>query len=224
MGMTEERLLGSLAGHLMDVALCYVEELNLSARRTRRRVREWFEKTIIGTYRDVIQIALSESHADHLEICLKLEKDKSVLSRWRRGRVKPQWDTLCLAVAAFDVELGDRFPRGRDTVIGAIAQTLRYIKGDLLGEPTGALERSELAYLHYASLSPQWWAAQKTRNQRDLTAVAERLGRKVASEIPGKATCDYREIERIIAAWGKEWFLFHEVIPYRWEYYPRSRK
>jgi hypothetical protein len=216
---TGERLLGSLGVQWMDVGLCYLRELKLNPRRVKRRVRREFESAIIDTYRDVLYVALTDGDADLFAICSKLEKDKSVMSRWRRGVVKPNWDALCLAVAAFDVDLGQRFPRGRQAVVAAIAKTLNCLRVDFLRGKSRVLHRGELACLHYASLSGAWWKAQKTRDATHLAAATKAIARKVAREVPSMEISQYQEVENVIEAWGVEWFVFHEAISYRWEYY-----
>ena len=187
-------------------------------REVQRLVKRVFDEAIIGTYREVLQTAVASVGGNPGAIALKLRKHKGLLSRWRSGKVVPNWETLCLAVAAFDVDLGDDLPRGRRAVTEAIKRTLNVLRAQLFHNPTSSLDDGDLVCLHYASLSLQWWHAQQTRKPDHLIAATESLARKVAAEIPGKRISRHEDVEDAIRGWSKCWFVFHYVVPYDWQY------
>jgi len=220
-GPTRECLVGSLRGLLVfqrDVATCYMHEKGLTVSHVERLVKRTFEGAIVGVYREVLQSALTKAGGDLVEVAIRLKKDKSLRSRWGRGKVVPDWDTLCLAIAAFDVDVGGGLPRGRRAVIEAIKKTLVTLQVDLFRESATVLSDGDLACLHYASLNVRWWHAQKTRDRDQLLVAVEDIADRVAAEIPGKRITTHTDVEDTIRGWAKCWFVFHNTVPYDWQY------
>ena len=219
--VSDEYLLGSMQRVLpfqRDLAECYLQEKGFTFERAAREVRQSFDGAIISTYREVVQAVLKKAGGGLVEIKTKLGKHKSLLSRWRSGEAVPDWETLCLAIAAFDVDLGGSLPRGRDAVIEAIKRTLIVIRQKMFHQPGSPLSRGDLACLHYASLSVAWWNAQKTKKPSHLLAAGESVARHVAAEVPDRRIKGYEDINEAISGWSTYWFVFHYVVPYNWQY------
>ena len=210
--------LSQLSPYHRDIARSYLEEKGCAADRLTLKVKQSFDKAIIGTYREAIQNALMDAGGDFVGIKMMLRKDKSLLSRWLNRKIVPTWDTLCLAVAAFDVDLGSGLPRGRKAAIGAIAEALVLLQWEVFRRSSTPLDAFGLACVHYASLSLAWRRALMTRDPQSLERAADAIGDKVADERFGKRVRGHRMLEDTVNGWSGSWYVFHYLIPYDWQY------
>jgi hypothetical protein len=186
-----------------------------------QELKRHFDKAIVAVYRGMIDDSLKESGADLFAIAERLLKNKGVLNRWLNDKAVPDWETVYLAIAAFDLDVRQiGFPRGREAVVAALRKSLEVVRERL--SPKRSLncppDRNTIVCLHYAVFNPQWWNAQRTRDPKHLVAATDTIRRKAARQAPSLVIDSHEDIERIIEPWGSSWLIFHSAIPYGWQY------
>lgn len=202
-----------------------LRQKRLQPDRLTRDIKIAFDKAVISVYRGLLDASLAGAGADAREIALKLAKNKGIRSRWLAGRASMDWETLYLAIAAFDVDVRSiGFPRGREAVIQALAANMPVVRDRLFaGRPEEcSLSRETIVCLHYTGFSLQWWNAQRTREPRQLAAATDAIRRNVLRHAPGVRICGHEDIERIIQPWGTAWIAFLNVIPYEWSFLEKT--
>lgn len=92
-----------------------LRQKRLQPDRLTRDFKATFDKAVITVYRGLLDASLTEAGADTIAIALKLAKNKGMRSRWLTGKSGLDWETLYLAIAAFDIDVRSiGFPRGRE--------------------------------------------------------------------------------------------------------------
>lgn len=179
-----------------------------------------FETSIVACYSEAIREELKNRGGDIVTIINRLGKHKSTRSRWRRKMTNPDWKTQCLAMAAFDADMGPRLPKGRAVVRSAIATTLPVIVEQWTKKAAnGSLTADDIVVLHYAGGSSSWRSAATAKDERKLTRAADSIFAKVEREGVACADRSYQRVAILLQNWHTAWCLFHKSIVYQWTYW-----
>lgn len=202
-----------------------LRQKRLQPDRLTRDFKVAFDKAVISVYRGLLDASLTDAGADMIAIALKLAKNKGMRSRWLSGKSGLDWETLYLAIAAFDIDVRSiGFPRGREAVIRALAANMPIVRDRLFAArpEESRVSRETIVCLHYTGFSLQWWNAQRTRDPRHLAAATDAIRRNVLRHSPGVRIAGHEDIERIIEPWGTAWIAFLNVIPYEWTFLEKT--
>lgn len=202
-----------------------LRQKRLQPDRLTRDFKVAFDQAVISVYRGLLDASLTGAGADAREIALKLVKNKGIRSRWLTGRSSMDWETLYLAIAAFDVDVRRiGFPRGREAVIRALAANMPLVRDRLFAgrHEECTVSHETIVCLHYTGFSPQWWNAQRTRDARQLAAATDAIRHHVLRHAPAVRIGGHEDIERIIEPWGTAWIAFLNLIPYEWTFLEKT--
>lgn len=203
------RAQSALARHFIEARNLVVEEVD-------QGIKKEFVGSIVSVYRSSIGLALNTAGGDPVTITEKLEMHRTSQWRWMKERVGPNFETYCLALAAFDADLGPQVPRGREAVIQGIASTLSFLRVNVTKGGDAVPTRSDIIYLHFASLSKHWWIAANTGLSHHVNNAVESIHRKIFRANERVALLDAEAIGRVLDQWNSEWCLFHCLPPYGW--------
>ena len=182
-----------------------------------KRVREAFEKGIITTYRNAIEESLFEQNLRRADIGVALAKDSGLTSKWRRQIINPDFETLFLALAAFDVEpKGLGLPRGRIVVRQAVRQTMFVIRSELLGEECSEPSREAVECLFEADEAN--WVEAMLKGGSEPRKAAKHISKEVTYLVGKTCTFTPKDIRDIMLEWKKPMILFFKHIPFNWRF------
>ena len=199
-----------------DLAREYFEERGVNAEESSQQIKQKFIAAIVGVYRGKIVNALKKVGGDPVTITEKLEMHRATQWRWAKERVGPTFETYCLAMAAFDVDLGPDLPRGREAVLNAMGVTLSFVRREITGKSEAKPSRSDIVYLHFTSLSKHWWIAQATERPHHLNNALEAIGRSIMQAGERVPLPSAEGVRNVLREWNTEWCLFHFLSPYSW--------
>ena len=219
--LSDHRLPGSLRAVLpthRNRASALVEELGIDLDEASLQVRKRFETAIVASYRKVFEDSLKARSSDRVGLALKLAKDKGTRSRWERGEREPDWDSLFLGLAAFNIDIGPDIPRGREIVIQAIRVTVPELRSQYLDMKQEVLSRDQVVCLHYVTQSRAWSLARETESERHWETALDQLQPLISRAARGLKIGSREEISSRIAGWILPWSIFHYLVPHDWHF------
>lgn len=206
--------LGSLADAFWQVGRDLRAELGLGVEDFDNEVKKRFDTSIVAFYKSTFEDVLEDLGRDTEVIGTELRKDRGLVHKWKTKGMG--WDSLFLALAAYDVEMDGRFPRGRDAVRYGVIESIKSIRDNRLPGSRVPLRKGDIECLYHLTQSKSWYHAQVSRDLPQLERLGATIIERVRRRVPGTPLCDYRDIEDVIEAWLFPWLLFQTAIRYEW--------
>lgn len=214
------RTLGTLGEPFLEKASAILADYGLDD-GFEQKVCGWLEERIVAHYRDIFESALPRSSVglDLQNVALKLRISRGTKSKWLaedpEKKVEPSWDSIFLALAAFDIDLGVRpIPRGRVAVNYGVRETVSLIRADTFRVSCACITQVELEYIHLACTFEKWHRALKLQDPVLLKKAAKEMGTLVQWQIGENPDWGCTKIMKVGEDWSEAWCLFQATIPY----------
>lgn len=179
-------------------------------------VTAFFADYISNTYEEIF-IGLIEETSGEFDIAIgSVELKRPRRYRLRRGEGKKPKD-FWLAFAAFDVDFGNRVPRGRTITLQAMAYTLGFINETILRQDSSKPEVRNLIYLHYALPCLEWQLTRGRSSEMKGNAL-EIINRRMMMGGEKPWIRWHTELEELLGKWEMPWAAFHTLVRYKWFY------
>lgn len=220
-----------------ELAQAFLREEGILAEVAQAQVRKRFGEEIVQQY-DAAHVAyLKERGGDLTEIQVRLRVNRGRLTKWLKTKDgdKPSWNTICLALAAFDVGFERGLPRGRFVTVESLRRCCEHFARDWLpARAKATLSRSDLVALHYGTDSVTWSMASldtssdaPQRRERAAEGVMKLAADEGAvirrDELPRTATPLASYLGSLLDQWSLVWFSVLSLIPYDWKYKESQR-
>lgn len=199
-----------------------LESLGLEVDQVTSLIKDHYTSNIVRTYRAIVDSQLRGAGGDPFTIVEKLRLNRSTRWRWENLGVEPDFETYCLALAAFDVDVGPHMPRGREVVIDAARTTLAFIRATLVGGGETLPSRPDIVLLHFTSLSNHWWLACSTRKRSHFLNAAEAIAMRLKQSKENAPLPTPDVIKGVLEEWHTAWCVFHYCAPYTWLFHVRD--
>jgi transcriptional regulator with XRE-family HTH domain len=182
-----------------------------------REVIRTFRESVLDQFRLAFEIYLRNANLDWDDFGAVLGIHRGTISRWIRGEIRPELDTIHLYIAARNIPIVDiGFPDGSDAVLGGLARTLEAIRSRITKCGPQPIDKHETEALRFVMSHPRIGTiGDGERGNRVLGSIVNEL----IERVPHSRASSPQSVSAILEEWFIPWILLVDAVPYGWIHY-----